>query len=76
MGVAYWLAAFFSLKVSLVGGIVSPVWPPTGIALVGFLLLGRAVWPAVTVAAFLVNMPRVPFGAAVAIAAGNTFAPL
>ena len=56
---------------------MTPIWPPTGIALVAFLILGWRVWPAIAVAAFAVNLPLgpSPLGAA-AIAAGNTLAPL
>ena len=74
---AYWLAARLSLNLALVHGQVTPVWPPTGIALVAFLLIGRGAWPAVALAAFAVNLPigPSPVGAAV-IAAGNTLAPL
>jgi signal transduction histidine kinase len=62
---------------ALVHGQVTPVWPPTGIALVAFLLIGRRAWPAVALAAFAVNLPigPSPVGAA-AIAVGNTLAPL
>jgi integral membrane sensor domain MASE1 len=61
---------------ALVHGQVTPVWPPTGIALVAFLLIGRRAWPAVALGAFAVNLPigPSPIGAAV-IAAGNTLAP-
>jgi signal transduction histidine kinase/integral membrane sensor domain MASE1 len=34
---------------------VSAVWPPAGIALMAFLLFGGRVWPAILVAAFVVN---------------------
>jgi integral membrane sensor domain MASE1 len=52
---------------------VSPVWPPTGIALAAFLMLGYRVWPAVFVGAFVVNFSAAGFVAtSVAIAAGNT----
>jgi signal transduction histidine kinase len=62
---------------ALVHGQVTPVWPPTGIALVAFLLIGRRAWPAIALAALAVNLPigPSPVGAA-AIAAGNTLAPL
>jgi len=77
VALAYWLAARLSLNLALVHGQVTPIWPPTGIALVAFLLIGRRVWPAVAVAAFAVNLPIGPSppGAAI-IAAGNTLAPL
>jgi signal transduction histidine kinase len=76
VGAVYWLAARLSLGLALVHGQVTPVWPPTGIALVAFLLLGRRAWPAIALGAFAVNLPigPSPIGAAV-IAAGNTLAP-
>lgn len=77
VALAYWLAARLSLNLALVHGQVTPIWPPTGIALVAFLLIGRRAWPAVGLAAFAVNFPigPSPLGAAI-IAAGNTLAPL
>jgi serine phosphatase RsbU (regulator of sigma subunit)/anti-sigma regulatory factor (Ser/Thr protein kinase)/fluoride ion exporter CrcB/FEX len=80
IGVVYYVTAKLSLSLSLVGSSVTPLWPPTGIALVGFLLLGFRVWPAVAVAAFLVNWhisPAAgPAGTAAEIALGNTVAPV
>jgi len=60
-----------------VHGQVTPIWPPTGIALVAMLVIGRRVWPAIAVGAFAVNLPIGPsaLGGAM-IAAGNTLAPL
>ena len=77
VGCAYYAAAHFSLNLALVGKNVTPLWPPTGIAVVAFLLLGRTVWPGIAVAAFVVNVPiSADLGAAAATAAGNTLAPL
>src|ERR1700682_299528 len=77
VALAYWVAARLSLNLALVHGQVTPILPPTGIALVAFLVIGRRAWPAIAVAAFAVNLPigPSPLGAAV-IAAGNTLAPL
>src|SRR5438132_2373239 len=77
VALAYWLAARVSLQLALVHGQVTPIWPPTGIALVAVLIFGRRIWPAVFVAALAVNLPigPTPLGAT-AIAAGNTLAPL
>ncbi|HEY3195611.1 MAG TPA: MASE1 domain-containing protein [Candidatus Dormibacteraeota bacterium] len=77
VALAYWVAARLSLNLALVHEQVTPIWPPTGIALVAILILGRRVWPAIALAAFLVNLPigPSPAGAAV-IAVGNTLAPL
>lgn len=73
----YYLAARASLELSLVGRSVTPLWLPTGLALVGLLLVGYRAWPAITFAAFFVNLPisRSP-AVALAIALGNTLAPV
>lgn len=77
VGIVYLGAAELSLRVALVGRNVTPVWPPTGIALVAFLILGARMWPAVAAAAFVVNAPISPSAvSALVIAAGNTLAPL
>ena len=47
LGIVYYLAARLSLELALVGENITPLWPPTGIALVGFLLFGRRQWPGV-----------------------------
>jgi signal transduction histidine kinase len=77
VALSYWLAATVSLRLALIHGQVTPIWPPTGIALVAILVFGRRVWPAVFVGALAVNLPigPTPLGAAF-IAAGNTLAPL
>jgi PAS domain S-box-containing protein len=76
VGLAYYVAARLSLQLSLVEENVTPLWPPTGIALVAFLVRGRRLWPAVAVAAFAVNVPitETPLAAAIT-AVGNTAAP-
>jgi serine phosphatase RsbU (regulator of sigma subunit)/anti-sigma regulatory factor (Ser/Thr protein kinase) len=77
VGAAYYLAAELGLRLALVGRTVTPLWPPTGVALVAFLAWGRSMWPAVTVAAFAANAPIGPTAvAAGGIAVGNTLAPL
>jgi len=77
VALAYWFAAQLSLKLALIHGQVTPIWPPTGIALVAILVFGRQVWPSIFLAALAVNLPigPSPLGA-VFIAAGNTLAPL
>ena len=77
LAATYWGAAELSLRVALVERNVTPVWPPTGIAVVAFLLMGPRMWPAILAAAFVVNAPiSDSVGEALAIAAGNTLAPL
>src|SRR5439155_14807880 len=73
---AYYLSARLALRLALIEKNVTPLWPPTGIAVVGFLLLGRRIWPGIALAAFLVNVPITPTPwVALATAAGNTLAP-
>ncbi|MEQ7128229.1 MASE1 domain-containing protein [Actinopolymorpha sp. B11F2] len=43
-----------------IGENVSPLWPPTGVALVALLLYGIRVLPAIAAAAFLTDLPLVP----------------
>ena len=57
VGVAYYLGARLGLTLSLVERNVTPLWPPTGIAVAAFLLMGRSMWPGVALAAFAVNLP-------------------
>ena len=69
----YVLAGKAGLGLAYVHPSASAVWPPTAIALAAFLLLGRGVWPAILVGAFLVNFTT--FGTALTsagIAVGNT----
>ena len=77
VAVAYFVTARLALALALVHGQVTPVWPPTGIALVAILIFGARVWPAIAIAAVCVNLPLGPnpLGAGV-IAIGNTVAPL
>jgi integral membrane sensor domain MASE1/anti-sigma regulatory factor (Ser/Thr protein kinase) len=77
VGVTYYGSAQLGLELSLVHDTVTPLWPPTGVAVVAFLALGLRQWPAVAVAAVLVNLPITPsWWAALMIAAGNTVAPV
>ena len=76
VGLGYVLSAKLGLGLSLVEHNVTPLWPPTGVAVAGFLLFGRRVWPAVFLAALVANLP-ISTGvlAAAATATGNTAAP-
>lgn len=77
VGAAYYLGARLGLGLSLVERNVTPLWPPSGIALAAFLVLGRSMWPAVALAALAVNLP-ISAGPVPALftALGNTLAPL
>jgi signal transduction histidine kinase len=51
----YFLAAKFGLQFGAVGGIATPVWPPTGLAMAALLVYGVRLWPGIALAAFLIN---------------------
>lgn len=77
VAVAYWLVGVGGLQLAVVHEQVTPLWPPTGVAVVALLLLGPRVWPGIAIGAFAVNVAIGPtIGAVLVIAAGNTAAPL
>jgi PAS domain S-box-containing protein len=70
---AYFLAAELGLSLASVHTNVSPVWPPTGIAIATLLIFGRRLWPAILIGAFLANLwTGVSAPVALGIAGGNT----
>jgi PAS domain S-box-containing protein len=75
VGGSYYGAAKLGLSLSVSQGVITPVWPPSGIALASLLILGVRYWPAVAAAAFLANATGDPTVAVAAgIAVGNTLA--
>jgi integral membrane sensor domain MASE1 len=72
----YFAAGRLGLLLALVGGQVTPLWPPTGVALVCLLVWGLRMWPGVTLGAFLVNPLAPSVLVALGISVGNTLAPV
>ncbi|MFE7705670.1 MASE1 domain-containing protein [Streptomyces sp. NPDC057486] len=73
----YYGAARLGLLEQLVRGQVTPLWPPTGIALAGLLVFGLRVWPGIAIGAFLANVFIGPTALTVlVIMVGNTIAPV
>ncbi|MFJ3204642.1 MASE1 domain-containing protein [Streptomyces sp. NPDC086989] len=73
----YYVGGELGLGQQLVRGQVTPLWPPTGIALAALLLFGPWVWPGIALGAFLINVslgPSLPL--VLAITVGNTLAAL
>src|SRR5215813_11131269 len=71
--VVYFAAARLGLSLASINANVSPIWPPTGLAIAAVVLLGYRIWPAILVGAFLANFfTPVSIPVAVAIALGNT----
>lgn len=52
----YLAAATLGLTMASAHTHVSPVWPPTGIAIAAVLILGHQIWPGILAGAFLVNV--------------------
>lgn len=73
VGLVYLLAAQLGLSLASVHINVSPVWPPTGVAIASLLLFGRSLWPAILLGAFVANLwTGVSIPTALGIAVGNT----
>jgi integral membrane sensor domain MASE1 len=69
----YFAAGKIGLRLAFLNASVTAVWPPTGIALGGLLVLGWRVWPFILLGAFLVNITTTGNPAtSLGIALGNT----
>jgi signal transduction histidine kinase/integral membrane sensor domain MASE1/ActR/RegA family two-component response regulator len=69
----YVLSGKLGLAFAFLHASATPVWPPAGIALAALLLLGRRVWPAIFIGAFVVNVTTAgSVLTSLGIAAGNT----
>ncbi|MFJ5679323.1 MASE1 domain-containing protein [Streptomyces sp. NPDC093097] len=64
-------------QVVIAGAVVTPLWPPTGIALSFLLLLGLWMWPGIALGTLLVisTLTRLDL-AGIGVIAGNTLAPV
>jgi integral membrane sensor domain MASE1 len=69
----YFGAAKLGLSLAFIHANVSPVWPPTGLAIAAVLLLGYRIWPGILLGAFLANLfTPISMATAGGIAIGNT----
>ena len=76
---AYYLSGRLGLleQVMIAGAKVTPLWPPTGIALTCLLLLGTRIWPGIALGTLLVIASIGPLGlSSLGVIAGNTLAPV
>ncbi|MFD4941944.1 MASE1 domain-containing protein [Streptomyces sp. NPDC058239] len=77
VAVCYFATARLGLLQQLVRGQVTPLWPPTGIAVAALLVFGMRIWPGIALGALVVNIFIGPSVVPVlVIAAGNTLAPI
>lgn len=73
LALVYFAAAKLGLSLAALHSNVTPIWPPTGIAIASLLIFGNRVWPGIFVGALAVNvLTAIPVGSAVGIAIGNT----
>ncbi|MER5613823.1 MASE1 domain-containing protein [Streptomyces sp. NPDC002215] len=77
---AYYAAGGLGLirEVSVHGAVVTPLWPPTGIALGALIYLGLSAWPGIALGSLLVvaTLSGSVTPSTFAVVAGNTAAPL
>ncbi|MFF9473927.1 MASE1 domain-containing protein [Streptomyces roseolus] len=79
VALCYYAAGRLGLLGRLVveGAVVTPIWPPTGVAVAALLLLGARVWPGVALGSFLVIASlTTPGPTTLVTVASNTVAPL
>jgi len=73
IAIVYFGVAKLGLSFAFIHANVSPIWPPTGVAIAALLLLGNRVWPGIFLGALLANVTvPVTLPAAMGIAVGNT----
>jgi PAS domain S-box-containing protein len=73
VAIVYFLAAELGLSLATLHENVTPVWPPTGIAIASLLIFGSRVWPGIFVGALAANLlTNIPVASALGIATGNT----
>ena len=58
--VLYILSGYTGLSFAIPPNLVSPLWPPAGVALAGILLLGKRYLPNIYLAAFIFNLITAP----------------
>jgi diguanylate cyclase (GGDEF)-like protein len=73
LSAVYFVAGKLGLRLAFAHPSATAVWPPTGIALAAFLILGYRIWPAILVGAFLVNVTTAgSLATSIVISVGNT----
>ena len=73
IAIVYFAAAELGLSLASAHTNVTPVWPPTGIAIASLLIFGWRIWPAIFIGALAANLgTHIPIPTAFGIAFGNT----
>src|ERR1044071_1093283 len=71
VAIVYFAGAELGLSLASLHTNVTPVWPPTGIAIASLLIFGWRVWPGIFAGAFAANL-NLPIASTIGIATGNT----
>lgn len=82
--IIYLITSKFGQMLAIPPGLVTPLWPPSAVALASLLLLGYRVWPAIWLGSFIGNFNLLfnpdhissAFAAAFLIASGSSLAGL
>ena len=73
VAIVYFAGAELGLSLAALHSNVTPVWPPTGIAIAALLIFGRQVWPGIFLGALAANLlTNIPVFSSFGIALGNT----
>jgi PAS domain S-box-containing protein len=73
VAIIYFAGAELGLSLASVHSNVTPVWPPTGIAIASLLIFGRQVAPGIFIGALVANLlTSIPVFSSFGIAVGNT----
>ena len=73
VAIVYFAGAELGLSLATAHENVTPVWPPTGIAIASLLIFGRRVWPGIFIGALAANLhTSISPVSALGIATGNT----
>ena len=73
VAIVYFAGAELGLSLATLHSNVTPVWPPTGIAIASLLIFGRQVWPGIFIGALVANLlTNIPVFSSSGIAIGNT----
>ncbi|MFF2655468.1 MASE1 domain-containing protein [Streptomyces sp. NPDC058045] len=79
VALCYWAAGRLGLllRMTVEGAVVTPLWPPTGVAVAALLRYGARIWPGIALGTILVVSTLTGLDLnAVGIVVGNTVAPV
>nr|WP_238342485.1 MASE1 domain-containing protein [Actinopolymorpha rutila] len=76
VGFAYYATGRLGLLVGVLRGEISPLWPPSGIALAAMLVLGARVWPGLLAGSILIKAELMPLAPALLSGVGSLLGPV